>query len=85
MTNENTTIKGLVDKLTTDFILGALHVNDCADGKDANRNRVNYGIVTEAAKILRLLGQEVEAACWEDNGYLRISKYIINGKTTEIH
>jgi hypothetical protein len=80
-----TRAKELIDKLTTNFILDALHVNDCADGKDANRNHVNYGCVTRCAHVLRLLGQEIEIACWEDNGYLRISKYTINGKTTELH
>ena len=72
----------LLDKLAADLILDALYTNGHAAKEDASRNRVNYGSAIKGAEILREMGQEADIACWEDNGYLRISKVTINGKTT---
>lgn len=73
----------LIGKMHVDLITAAGNVNDCAGKKDANRNRVNYGIATKCAEVLRLLGIEATFDAWEDDGFLKITKVKIAGKTME--
>lgn len=75
----------LIGKMHVDLITAAMNVNRCASEKDANRNRVNYGIATKCAEVLRILGIETTIAAWEDEGFLKIPKTTIGGKTTEYH
>lgn len=72
----------LIGKMKVDLFQAAMNVNRQAEDKDANRNRVNYGVVTTCAGVLRLLGIETEVAVWEDEGFLKIPKITIDGKTT---
>jgi len=73
----------LYEKMKVKLHESAMRVNDCANRKDVNRNRVNYGIATTCASVLGELGHEVEVPCWDDDGYLKIPKIIINGEVTE--
>lgn len=76
----------LIDGLKVKVITGAGNVNDHADKKDGNRNRVNYGCITNAAQTLYMLGVNVDIAVWEDSeGFLRVPKVTIDGKTIEYH
>jgi hypothetical protein len=70
----------LIEKLTVDLIMAANDVNRYADEKDASRNSVNYGVALNCASILTFLKQTVVFPCWDDKGFLRIVKVIINGK-----
>jgi hypothetical protein len=70
----------LIEKLTVDLIQAAGSVNSCADEKDLARNRVNYGVALNCRSILIFLKQDAALPCWEDNGFLRIEKVIVNGK-----
>lgn len=73
----------LIGKMKVDIFQAAMNVNRQAEDKDANRNRVNYGVATTCAGVLRLLGIETEIAVWEDEGFLKIPKITIDGKTTD--
>lgn len=75
----------IIETLKVDFITAAMNVNDYAERKDVNRNHVNYGIAETCAKILRLMGYEVETLCYGDGDYLKIPKIIINGNETAFH
>jgi hypothetical protein len=77
-------MKEFIEKLKADTIMAASRTNQCADGKDVNRNHVNYGTTTAYANVLRELGHEVDIPVWEDeSGCLRIPKLNINGKILE--
>lgn len=77
---------GLIDSLKVKIITDAGNLNDHADKKDGNRNRVNYGVITGAAQTLHLLGISVDIPVWEDDeGFLRVPKVVIDGKETEYH
>jgi hypothetical protein len=75
----------LIDKLKVDLITAARRVNDNAEWQDVNRNHVNYGIVTQSAEVLRLLGQEIKTPCYGEGEYLKIPKIVINGRETVYH
>ena len=79
------TIDELVDKLTADLITGASAVNSLADKKDLERNHVNYGAVTTCANVLRHFGHKVDVPVWEDKGFLRIPKVVINDRIVNFH
>ena len=72
----------LVGKMKVNLFQAAMNVNRQAEDKDANRNHVNYGRATAFASVLHDLGHEVEIACWEDEGFLKIPKITIDDKTT---
>lgn len=72
----------LIETLTVDLIKALRNVCYYAVTGDINRNHTNCGVATQSANTLRLLGQEVEIACWEDNGFLQIEELTINGKKT---
>lgn len=72
----------LVEIFKANLLFAALRVNDNADRKDVNRNRVSYGVTTAYADVIRTLGTAVDIDCWERDGYLRISTVTINGDTT---
>lgn len=55
------------------FIMAASRVNDLANAKDVERNRVNYGEATAWATVLRDMGHATSTPVWkDDNGCLRI-------------
>ena len=58
-------------------------VNDCADKNDNNRNRVNYGAVSYAARTLYRLGIKVDIGEYEDKGFIRITRVTVAGETIE--
>lgn len=68
------------DAIKTRIIMSCGYVNDCADGKDLNRNHVNYGCAITWASVLRDMGHDVDVPVWEDVGYLRIPKLKIDGE-----
>lgn len=67
----------LLDRLLDD----AMQVNRTADDKDVERNRVNYGAITAWQRVLYDMGHDVEALCYEDDGFLFISKIVADGET----
>ena len=69
----------LFEKLKNNLISSAGNVNRTAADKDSNRNRVNYGCASAYASVLRELGNEIDIACWEDSGYLKIEKIVFDG------
>jgi len=56
------------------------NVNRCADEKDCNRNHVNYGSATSIARVMVDFGHDVDLPVWDDGGFLRIPKIVIDGK-----
>ena len=79
------TIKALVEKLTVDILSDASTTNRNGANKDTKSNRVSYGYMMKSANILTFLGQEVDVACWEENGQLRVECITINGKKINLH
>lgn len=79
----NTAISAL-DKLAEtmkyDALMAAYRMNDQAEKKDLNRNRVNYGIMTQALRYLRELGHEASDATWGDGDFMICEKVTIDGK-----
>lgn len=80
MTKEDMDFDILIETLKVELIKALSNVCCCSVTGDVNRNHTNYGVATQCANTLRLLGQEVKIACWEDDGYLLIENLIINGK-----
>jgi hypothetical protein len=75
-------LQELIDKLKVDLITAASRVNYYSAEKDLERNRVNYGIANESSDILQFLKIDADAQCYEDEGFLKITKVIIDGKET---
>ncbi|MDD2400904.1 MAG: hypothetical protein PHD60_01585 [Clostridia bacterium] len=71
-------------KIKVNLFGAVTRVNNYASEKDTNRNHTNYGAVTAYADILRELGHEIEIACWEDDGYLKIEKVTINENSLKL-
>lgn len=69
------------------LLISVIAVNDYADQKDKNRNRVNYGSAIAWSHILRDFGHSNGISVWEDgNGCLRIPRITIDGKVVaEFH
>lgn len=54
--------------------------NKCADEGDQNRNRVNYGAASAIARIMVDFGHKIDVPVWDDKGFLRIPKIIIDNE-----
>lgn len=66
----------LMDRLLDD----AIQTNRMADSKDVERNRVNYGQITAWERVLQDIGHDVYALCYEDGGFLIVSKIVADGE-----
>ena len=44
------------------------------------RNHVNYGSASAIARIMTDFGHNVHIPVWDDNGFLRIPKIVIDGE-----
>ena len=73
----------MIEELKMNLKKSVLWTNDNADRKDLNRNHVNYGATTAYANILRSFGVDVDVPVYEDNGFLRIPKILINSEVTK--
>ena len=73
--------KALIEKLTVDLFMAAGRVNEAAKNKDFDTNRTNYGAASKCVNILMYLGQAVDFPCWEDDGFLKIPKVVVNDKS----
>jgi len=71
----------ITDKLLVDIMRYTHNVNYCGKTKDFSRNRVNYGYACQCADMFRFLGHDVQLDMWEDDGFFKIERLIINGKT----
>lgn len=79
-------VLGLINSLKVTIISTAELLNDHADKKDGNRNRVNYGVIHNAANTLHKLGVSVDIDNWQDeNGFLRVPQVEIDGNVTKYH
>ena len=54
--------------------------NQQANDGDRNRNHVNYGSASAIARIMTDFGHNVDIPVWDDNGFLRIPKIVIDGE-----
>lgn len=73
-------LENLAEAMKADAIRSARLMSIQALQGDANRNHVNHGRVSQALKVLRLLGYETDDATWQDGAYLICEKITINGK-----
>lgn len=73
-------LEKLAENLKTRAIRAAMQMNDHADKKDLPRNRVNYGVMIEALRVLRELCYDTDSAVWGDGDFLICEKITINGK-----
>lgn len=73
-------LEKLAESLKTRVIRAAMQMNDHADKKDLPRNRVNYGVMIEALRVLRELCYDTDSAVWADGDFLICEKITINGK-----
>lgn len=64
--------------IKTRIIMASSHVNDCAADKDVNRNHTNYGCAITWGRVLVDLGHKVDIPVWEDAGFLKIPKLVID-------
>lgn len=64
--------------IKTRIITACSNVNTCAADRDANRNRVNYGETIALGAVLRDMGHTVNIPVWEDDGFLKIPKLVID-------
>lgn len=77
------TIPDLIDRLKAKLVFASARVNDYATARDVLRNHVNYGVASQSARVLCILGRETFIHFWEDEeGFLRIENLVIDGKET---
>lgn len=55
-------------------------MNSQAEQKDLLRNRVNYGVASTLASVLRDMGHEVDIRVYGDGDYLISAKIIVDGE-----
>lgn len=68
------------DTLKVRLYTDASNVNHYADIKDVNRNHVNYGCAKTIAQVMIDFGHDVNLPVWDDGGFLRIPKIVIDGE-----
>lgn len=68
--NAEQTIKSIETEMKLDAFLAASKMNRQAADGDAQRNRVNYGELIHALRVLHLMGHDAIDATWEDDGML---------------
>lgn len=73
-------IEDIQKYLKRQAITAAYLMNRQASEGDANRNRVNYGAMTQALSTLGHLGHFNEHYTWEDDGLLICEKIIVGDK-----
>ena len=64
------TIKSIETAMKRDAFLAASRMNRQAAYGDAHRNRVYFGELICALRVLRLMGHDATDATWEDDGML---------------
>lgn len=70
----------MLEEIERNLIKCAIYTNDNATYNDIYRNHVNYGATTAYANILRRFGVNVDVPVYEDNGFLKIPKVLVNMK-----
>lgn len=73
-------LEKLAENLKATVIKSALMMNDHAAKKDLPRNRVNYGVMIEAERVLRELNFNVCNATWADGEFLVCEELSINDR-----
>lgn len=68
------------DNLKVRLFTDCSNVNNCEEQKDLERNRVNYGCVISWAQVMRDFGHDVDLPVCDNDGFLRITKIVIDGK-----
>lgn len=56
-------------------------MNNYEEQKDLERNRVNYGCAISWAQIMRDFGHDVDLIVYDSDGFLRVAKIMIDGKS----
>lgn len=80
------TIRKVLNTGTTNLIVKVRLFESCdwcnkqANDGDRNRNHVNYGSASAIARIMTDFGHNVHIPVWDDNGFLRIPKIVIDGE-----
>jgi hypothetical protein len=75
-------VESIIAQLKAEVIFSSGAVNRYAERKDFLRNCTNYGYASHSADMLRRLGVPVRIDMWEDEGFLKIAKLVIDGKDT---
>ena len=73
-------LKELVNQLKRDANMAAFMANAYAKDGDANRNRANFGNLTQALKTLNYLDMVAKHDTWEDAGMLVVEKVTVKGE-----
>lgn len=68
------------DNLKVRLFTDCSNVNDCERQKDLERNRVNYGCAISWAQVMRDFGHDVDLPVYDNDGFLRIAKIVIDGE-----
>ena len=72
--------KNYFDELKVRLFESCDWCNKQANDGDRNRNHVNYGSASAIARIMTDFGHNVHIPVWDDNGFLRIPKIVIDGE-----
>lgn len=67
------------DSLKVRLYTDCERVNDYEKQKDLERNRVNYGCAISWTQVMQDFGHEVDFHVYENDGFLRVVKIIIDG------
>jgi len=70
----------MLDTLKSNLITSAYLTNNNANMEDVNRNHVSYGATTAYAHVLLCFGSNVKISVHEVNGFLKITKIVIDTK-----
>lgn len=74
------TVNKVIRELGNAAINAARWMNANYDDRDLNRNRVNYGVMTQALSTLRALGYDAGDATWGEGGFLICEEITISGR-----
>jgi len=70
----------LIEKIMPVFVTAVKNINESALKGDLELNRKNRKIVASCVDTLRLLEQEVDIECFEEEEFLRIKSLVVNGE-----
>lgn len=67
-------------KMIEDAWTAASRMNEQYCAGDTERNHTNYGVMTHALQVLRLLGFEATNATWDQGGLLVCESITVDGE-----
>lgn len=79
-----TKIAEVIERSLVDLYGAISRVNEYAKKKDIVRNCTNYGYACKTADVLRILGIDIDIHNYDDEGYIIVPRFVIDGQIKEL-